>query len=53
MKWTRPSGTEIETNDEKSTIEACEKMGWKELKEKAAKKEPKKAAKKDDDKESE
>ena len=38
MKWTRPSGSEIETNNEKATIEACEKMGWKESK-------PKKEAK--------
>jgi len=28
MKWIRPSGSEIETNDEKATIEHCEKQGW-------------------------
>ena len=52
MKWTRPTGTTIVTNDLPATIEACEKLGWKEFKEAAPKK---KAApkKEDDEKESE
>lgn len=29
IKWIRPSGSEIETNELKETIAACEKMGWK------------------------
>jgi len=28
IKWMRPSGREIETNDEEATIEYCESMGW-------------------------
>lgn len=28
MKWMRPSGNPIETNDRKETIEHCEKLGW-------------------------
>jgi hypothetical protein len=28
MKWIRPSGTEIETNDRDVTIEYCESLGW-------------------------
>ena len=31
VKWKRPSGSTIETNDAKGTIEACEKMGWERL----------------------
>ncbi len=31
MKWSRPSGTEIETNDEPATIAHCESVGWKRL----------------------
>ena len=27
-RWTKPSGMEIETNDEKLTIEYCEALGW-------------------------
>jgi len=30
MKWIRPSGTEIETNDREVTIEYCKSLGWKE-----------------------
>lgn len=41
MKWIRPSGSEIETNDEPLTVEHCKSLGWKE-----AKKPKKKAAKK-------
>lgn len=29
MKWIKPSGTEIETNDREETVAACEAMGWK------------------------
>ena len=29
IKWIRPSGSEIETNDSKETIEHCESLGWK------------------------
>ena len=29
MKWLRPSGTEIETNDSEETIEYCKSLGWK------------------------
>ena len=28
MKWIRPSGTEIETNDEEATVKHCKSMGW-------------------------
>ena len=31
MKWEKPSGLEIETNDEPVTIEKCESLGWKQL----------------------
>lgn len=27
--WTRPSGTQIETNARQETIEYCESLGWK------------------------
>jgi len=29
MKWIRPSGSIIETNDNKATIEHCVQLGWK------------------------
>ena len=29
IKWERPSGTEITTNEEKATVEAAEALGWK------------------------
>lgn len=29
MKWTKPNGTEIETNDSPETIAYCESLGWK------------------------
>ncbi len=32
MKWLRPSGVDIETNDLKATIEYCKSLGWKEAK---------------------
>ena len=44
MKWTKPNGNEIETNDEEATIEYCESLGRVKEGEK-----PKKKAKKDVD----
>ena len=44
IKWTRPDGTELETNDMKDTIEYCESLGWTRSEKKAPAK--KKAAKK-------
>jgi hypothetical protein len=38
MKWTKPSGATIETNDEPATIAAAESLGWK--REKPAAKKP-------------
>jgi hypothetical protein len=38
MKWIRPSGSEIETNDLEETIKHCESLGWK----RKEKEEPKK-----------
>lgn len=43
MKWIKPSGLEITTNDDEVTREYCKSLGWKEVK---AKKVVKKAAKK-------
>jgi len=31
IKWIKPNGNEIVTNDEKGTIEHCESVGWKEI----------------------
>ena len=31
MKWTKPHGIEIETNDREDTIEYCKSLGWKEV----------------------
>jgi hypothetical protein len=28
MKWTKPSGIEIETNEDQVTIDYCESLGW-------------------------
>jgi hypothetical protein len=41
MKWIRPSGSEIETNDLKETIKYCESLGWKEKGAKVKKEEKK------------
>lgn len=38
MKWVKPNGREIETNDLPATIEAAKKLGWVEAKPKRAKK---------------
>jgi len=42
MKWMRPSGFEIETNDSPETIKYAESLGWKQVKtvKKAVKKAP-------------
>jgi len=37
MLWKRPSGSEIETNDEPATIEHCKAQGWKPVKKKTKK----------------
>jgi hypothetical protein len=29
IKWTKPSGVEVETNELKATIAYCESLGWK------------------------
>lgn len=46
MKWVKPSGQEIETNDLPETIEYCESLGWKPVKKRGR---PKKEETKDDD----
>ena len=28
MRWTKPNGQSIETNDNPGTIKACNKLGW-------------------------
>lgn len=44
MKWKKPSGLEIETNDQPATIAKAESLGWKPVK-KVVKKAAKKKAK--------
>mgnify|MGYP003959003903 FL=1 len=34
MKWMRPSGQAIKTNEEQATVEHCKSMGWELMKEK-------------------
>lgn len=51
MKWIRPSGSEIETNDRKETIEHCKSLGWKSAK-KEVKEETREAPKKKTEKKS-
>ena len=46
MKWIKPSGLKIETNDLPETIEYCSSLGWVEDKPKVVKKAVKKAPKK-------
>lgn len=29
IKWTKPSGLKIETNDMDTTVEYCKSLGWK------------------------
>ena len=36
IKWTRPSGSTIETNDSKATIEYAVANGWEQVKPKQA-----------------
>lgn len=36
MKWTKPNGTVIKTNDMEATVECCISLGWKEQKVKPA-----------------
>jgi hypothetical protein len=38
MKWIKPNGQEIETNDRPETIEHCESIGWKEARKPAKEK---------------
>jgi hypothetical protein len=38
IKWTKPSGAEIETNDLPETVVACEAMGWERAKPKRGRK---------------
>jgi len=37
MKWKKPNGSEIETNDDEATIEYCKSLKWKEVKTKKPK----------------
>jgi len=45
IKWKKPNGNEIETNDDDAHREYCKSLGWKEVKE-AAPQKAKKAKKK-------
>ncbi len=45
IKWKRPSGSTIETNDSAETIAYAESLGWKREVKKVVKKAAKKAAK--------
>jgi hypothetical protein len=46
MLWTKPNGNEIETNDEKATVEYCESLGWKRAEKPKKKRSVKKSAEK-------
>lgn len=37
IKWIKPSGVEIETNDEQASIDAANNLGWKLKKERKTK----------------
>ena len=37
MKWKKPNGTRIETNDMKETLEYCRSLGWEEVDEETKK----------------
>lgn len=39
MKWIKPNGTEIETNDDEETVKYCQQLGWEKKKRKYTKKE--------------
>jgi len=45
IKWIRPSGSEIETNDLEATVDHCVRLGWKPAKTSKKKVSKKKAAK--------
>lgn len=47
MKWDRPNGTTIVTNDLPASIETAKSLGWTEHKEKPVKKAKKKVIKDD------
>lgn len=38
IKWIRPSGEEIETNDSNATVDYCVSLGWRPAERKQAKK---------------
>lgn len=42
IKWIKPSGVEIETNDREETVKHCEKLGWTRADEKPKRGRPKK-----------
>lgn len=44
MKWVKPNGNKIETNDDLATIRFCKKMGWEQEKAPVKKAAKKKAA---------
>lgn len=46
IKWVRPSGSEIETNDSKDVIDYCVSLGWKPAKKATKKKVTKRATSK-------
>jgi hypothetical protein len=41
IKWVKPSGVELETNDLKKTVAYCESLGWKRKGAKPAEEKPK------------
>lgn len=46
MKWIKPSGAEIETNDRKETIEAAVSLGWQVVEDKPEEIKPKRKPRK-------
>ena len=44
IKWIKPSGSEIVTNDNKHTVEAAQNLGWKRVEERKKVEAPKKEA---------
>lgn len=46
MKWIKPSGAEIETNDRKETIEAAVSLGWQVVEDKPEETKPKRKPRK-------
>jgi len=45
IEWKRPSGSTIETNDDKRNIAAAKKLGWKRVKKTQEKETPKDSGK--------